>query len=102
MANSFRVSKPASQDLDEIWEYTFEQSYSVDVADRVLRAVYDACEQVALNPQLGHLRQDLTDRELRFWSVYNYLLVYKPGTEPLEVVAVLHGARDVSGILEGR
>jgi toxin ParE1/3/4 len=51
-------------------------------------------------PALGHAREDLTDRPLKFWSVYSYLVVYDPAGDPLTIVAVLHGARDVAQILK--
>ena len=47
----------------------------------------------------GASDEDLTDRPLKFWSVYSYLVVYDPAGEPLTIVAVLHGARDVARIL---
>jgi hypothetical protein len=36
---------------------------------------------------------------LRFWPVYSYLIVYRPDAEPLAVVRVLSGSRDVAEIL---
>jgi antitoxin ParD1/3/4/toxin ParE1/3/4 len=55
--------------------------------------------RLAEAPGLGHLRDDLTDEPLRFWAVYSYLIVYRPETDPLEIVRVLHGARDVRAVL---
>jgi antitoxin ParD1/3/4/toxin ParE1/3/4 len=37
---------------------------------------------------------------VKFWPVYSYLIVYSPDTRPLEIVRVLHGARDIAPILE--
>lgn len=50
---------------------------------------------------MGHVREDLVevDSALRFWPVYSYVIVYRAETDPLEVVRVLHGARDVRAIL---
>jgi antitoxin ParD1/3/4/toxin ParE1/3/4 len=42
----------------------------------------------------------LTERALKFWSVYSYVIAYDPSSKPLTVVAVLHGARDVAQILK--
>ena len=42
---------------------------------------------------------------VRFWSVTkypNYVIVYRPETAPLQVIAVLHGKRDLKEILKGR
>jgi len=46
-------------------------------------------------PHLGHVREDVTVTHLRFWSHYSYLIVYNPNSKPLEVVRILHGARDL-------
>jgi hypothetical protein len=49
---------------------------------------------------MGHTSADLTDRPLKFWGVYSYLVVYDPGSSPLSVIAVLHGARDLENLLK--
>jgi len=48
------------------------------------------------------MSKDLTDRPLKFWSVYSYLVVYDPASRPLTIVAVLHGARDVELLLKNQ
>ena len=51
------------------------------------------------NPGIGHLREELADRRHRFFLVYSYLMVYRFETKPLQVIRVLHAARDVQSIL---
>ena len=65
-------------------------------------AIYDAVERIAERPGIGHTREDLTDRALKFWSVYSYLVVYDPESRPLTIVAVLHGARNVGEMLKSK
>ena len=48
------------------------------------------------------MSKDLTDRPLKFWSVYSYLVVYDPASRPLTIVAVLHGARAVELLLNNQ
>ena len=63
--------------------------------------IFDACQRLAQKPNLGHFRRDLTDKPVRFFAVRGtYLVVYDPDTLPLEVLRVLHGARDVPTELE--
>jgi toxin ParE1/3/4 len=57
---------------------------------------------LAQRPELGQMRRDLIDLPLRFWPVFSYLIVYDPARRPIEIVAVLHGARDLSRILSER
>ena len=55
--------------------------------------------RLAKMPGIGHLRVDLADRRRRFFLVYSYLIVYRSQTKPLQVIRVLHAARDVQNIL---
>ena len=59
----------------------------------------EAFRALAAMPGMGHFRQDLTEAPLLFWPVASYLIVYRPETEPLEIIRVLHGARDLIEIL---
>jgi len=44
----------------------------------------------------------LTDEAVKFFPIYSYLIVYRPDTKPLQVVAILQGRRDVEQILKDR
>ena len=93
----------AKADIFDIWSYIADDSE--DAADRVQQAIYDACAFVANTPMRGHSRPDLTTRSLRFWTLGrypNYTIVYRPETAPLQVVAVLHGKRNIRRILKQR
>ncbi len=46
-------------------------------------------------PGMGHFREDLLDKRFRFWNVWSYLIVYRWEAKPIEVIAIVHGARDV-------
>lgn len=69
-------------------------------ASRVLDALESCFGQLAANRGLGHRRADLTRGELRFWGVYDWLVVYDPRPSPLVIVRVLHGRRDVRSELD--
>ena len=90
--SAYLLTPLARADIFEIWAYIADDS--VDAADRVEQAIYDACALLADAPLHGHFRPDLTTRPLRFWTLTrfpNYAVVYRPETAPLQVVAVLHG-----------
>jgi antitoxin ParD1/3/4/toxin ParE1/3/4 len=89
----FVLTPLAEQDLNEIWE--FIGGDSVDAANRVLGKIEAAIYKLTENPGLGHLREDLADRRHRFYLIYSYLIIYRPGTDPLQIIRVLHAARDV-------
>jgi antitoxin ParD1/3/4 len=71
----------------------------------VEQAIYDTCAFVADGPMRGHTRPDLTARPLRFWTLTrypNYTIVYRPETAVLQVVAILHGKRNIRRTLQER
>lgn len=98
MTSRFIFTEEAETQLLEILDYLADESESAAV--RVRDAIYEAVGKLADSPGIGHTREDLTDRPLKFWSVYSYLVVYDPESRPLTIVAVLHGARDVGELLK--
>jgi plasmid stabilization system protein ParE len=72
------------------------------MADHVESVIRGKIAFLARNPGGGHWRTELTDEPVRFFAVYSYLIVYRPETQPLEIVAILHGYRDVTQILRDR
>lgn len=93
----FLLTALAREDLSEIVE--FIRADSPAAARRVLAELRDAIERLGRFPEIGHLRRDLASEPLRFWPVYSYLIVYRPDARPIEVVRVIHGARDVARLL---
>lgn len=99
----YALTPLAKADIFDIWAYVAQDS--VATANRVEQAIYDACALMADAPSRGHSRTDLTARPLRFWTLTrypNYALVYRPETIPLQVVAVLHGKRNLRRLLKDR
>ncbi|HKI05272.1 MAG TPA: type II toxin-antitoxin system RelE/ParE family toxin [Thermoanaerobaculia bacterium] len=94
----FVLTPAARADLTEIFNYISQDS--PDSARRVLDELRGAMRKLSQMPEIGHYRQDLADEPLRFWPVYSYLIIYRFELRPLQVVRVLHGARDVRSILE--
>lgn len=87
----------AERDINEIWEYV--ASDSLEAADRVLDSLESRMTTLAANPRIGHRREELADRRYRFSLVHSYLIVYRSEDTPIEVVRVLHAARDLQAIL---
>jgi len=96
----YRLTPQAVEDLLEIWSYIAEDS--VAAADRVQFVVLDACEHLARSPLMGTIRADLTPLPVRFWwmpSFRNYFLVYDANSQPLRIIRILHGSRNLRSIL---
>lgn len=98
MPSRFVFTEEAETQLLEILDYLADESEGAAV--RVREAIYDAVAKLAERPGMGHSRSDLTERPVKFWSVYSYLIAYDPRSRPLTIVAVLHGARDVQILLK--
>jgi antitoxin ParD1/3/4 len=95
--SEFVLTPAAEGDLLKILEYLEGDNPSAIL--RVVDALDEAMQLLADNPQIGHVRTDLTDADVRFWSVFKYLVIYRPDTKPLQIVRVLHGRRDVKRLL---
>jgi antitoxin ParD1/3/4/toxin ParE1/3/4 len=98
--NRFIVAPEAEDDLLGLWRYLVETADFI-VADRVQDELLDSFEAIARTPGLGHRRQDLTWRNVFFHRIYQYMIVYRKG-DPVEIIAVLHGKRDIKRNLRAR
>jgi plasmid stabilization system protein ParE len=103
MSAPFRLTSQAIEDLDAIWWIIAEDNRAA--AERVETEIIAACHRLAKHPRMGTKRQDITMLPVRFWTITkfpNYVIVYRPDTIPLQVVAILHGKRDLEEVLEKR
>jgi plasmid stabilization system protein ParE len=65
----------------------------------VIRLAFDENIGLADYPDIGHLRDNLTDKPVKFWTFkWHYLIIYKP-ISPVEVVRVLSGYRDIANLI---
>lgn len=94
------VAPDAEGDLKQIWRYLLGEA-GLAVANRIQGELADAFEGLADAPGKGHRRPDLTSRDVLFFSVYQYMIVYRRAAM-VEIVAVLHGRRDVKQLLKNR
>ena len=103
MPSAYALTPLAKADIFDIWSFIAEDNE--DSADRVEQAIYEACSFIAESPLRGHSRPDLAARSLRFWTLTrypNYAVVYRPEAVPLQIVAVIHGKRNLLRILKER
>jgi antitoxin ParD1/3/4/toxin ParE1/3/4 len=94
------LSPDAAFDLEDIWE--FIAADSIDQADRWIATLFDAFDQVARSPGIGHYRKDLTDLDVLFWPVGSYLIIYRQRHPEIQIVGVTQGSRDVPSFLRRR
>ena len=97
---SFRLSPEAAQDLVEIYEYIAQDS--PEAAEHMRIELLEAMRNLAVMPGKGHRRDDLTTQPVLFWRVRSYQIIYRSAGRPLQIVAVLHGKRNLQRILGER
>jgi toxin ParE1/3/4 len=91
MASVSRTSQ-AEQDLIDIGTYIAEDDPAA--ADRWLELVDQKCQLLATMPQMGRSRADLAPN-LRSLPVGDYIIFYRPASDGIALIRVLHGARDL-------
>ena len=97
MTASYVLSPAAEQDIEEL--ITYIATENTQAAYDFVDALYDSFEKLAEHPFMGHVREDLTPHPVRFWTFkWHYLVIYNP-IQPLEIVRVLSGFRDISNLV---
>jgi len=92
-----RITEQAEADMEEIWEYLAQRNETA--ADRLLDGILQRARLHVQFPLMGRLRDDL-DLDLRSFVVSPYVVFYRPIDDTIEVLRVLHGARDVDAIMK--
>ncbi|MGA3263262.1 MAG: type II toxin-antitoxin system RelE/ParE family toxin [Terracidiphilus sp.] len=104
MAEVF-VRARARRDILSNVEYLEEQG-GMETAQRFLDATQSTFEALAKMPKLGALcafRSPVL-RRIRRWPVKgfeNWLIFYQPRRNGVEIVHLIHGARDIESLLDG-
>jgi plasmid stabilization system protein ParE len=92
----FSLTARAWRELDAVWRYIAK--HSERHADLVEDAILATCKAAAEMPALGHRRPGIGNPRVLFLAVpnyENYFIAYLLDSKPLQVVRVVHGARDV-------
>ncbi len=98
--NRFVFSSYVEADLRDIRDHISKDS--PESSHRMMVRFVTAFRMLARRPELGHEREDLLEPSIRFWPVGFYMILYVPARRPIEILAVVHGARDVPAILNRR
>jgi len=95
MPLKIRRARLARQDQFDIWFFIAAQN--VSAADRQMDRFDEVFHLLAEYPEAGHLRPDLAD--LRLYPVEHYNVLYRINAEAIEIVRVLHAARNAPDAL---
>lgn len=73
----------------------YSKNDSIKAADNVIESFKQAFYKLADNPSIGSKREDLTNKQVRFWVVYNCYIIYDPLTNPLQILRIISAYRNV-------
>ena len=96
MTPQFRFTQPAIQDIEQIADYIARQS-GLDRADRFLSNLDAKFAKIAQFPNLGRQRDEILPN-LRSLPMDNYLILYMPIGQDVEIFRVVSGYRDLSAL----
>ena len=70
----------------------------------VFKAIEESFQVIAEHPRIGAMCEIDEDRfrDYRFWPIRkytDYLVIYRPIPDGVEIVRVIHGARDIGRVL---
>ncbi len=86
----------AAADILEIWDYIAEDD--VTAADRWVDRLDETFKLLATQPSMGRAREELAPR-VRSFPLGRYVVFYEPIDAGIDVVRVLHSARDIDAIM---
>ena len=103
MITKVLVRPRPDRDLDELALYIAENN--LEAGKRFYDAVEKALQRISQMPQVGHRyssERSSGEDELRVWPVSGFesiLVFYRVRKDVIDVVRVLHGARDIRRLL---
>ena len=100
-----RILKRRGAAADLLEHFVFIGEHSEEVALRFLHAAQETLELLATQPKMGKVTayRNRLLVGMRVFPVKNfekYLVFYRPIQDGIEVVRVIHGARDIPRLIE--
>lgn len=95
----YRITTIASQDLENIWLYTFE-NWSIEQADRYLNLIIDEIEYVAQKPNSGFDFSSVRQGYFRS-RIKSHIIFYRidQKNDLIEIIRILHQNMDIENRL---
>ena len=90
-------TRTSLRDINRIWDYIAETS--PQRASKFVRRIKERLALLAENPMMGRARPELAD-ELRSFRVEKYVIFYRPVTEGIIVVRIMHSRQDLEGMFD--
>jgi toxin ParE1/3/4 len=92
------LRQEAIDDLNDIWDYTFEQ-WSENQADKYYSTVKFACKEIGINHKLGREYVGVSKSLLGFKSGKHIIFYHLIAENEIEVIRILHERMDLKNKL---
>lgn len=89
------LSPLAEDDLVEIW--CTVAADDIRAADKLIDELHQMTQLLVRQPMLGRLRPEFGP-DVRSFPHGDYLVFYRPASQGVGIVRVVHGARDLSAL----
>ncbi len=89
-------TEPAVSDLENIQDYIARDS--AEYADAVVERLVLSVDQLVSFPESGRFVPESTDPKIREILVQGYRVIYRLKKGAVQILAVVHGARNLSGM----
>lgn len=96
-SDSWRLRPAAEFDLADIWRYGAER-WGPDQADRYADGLFAVFDLLADFPEMARL-QDAFDPPVRLHPSRAHLVIYREDGRGVEIIRVLHAARNITDII---
>jgi toxin ParE1/3/4 len=92
------LRQKAIDDLNDIWDYTFEQ-WSEKQADKYYATLKFACKEIGENPEIGREYPGITNNLLGLKSGKHIIFYHLISDNEIEVLRILHERMDLKNRL---
>ena len=90
----YRLTNKAVEDLNGIWEYTFDE-WSEEQADKYYELLLGFCKEIALHPEIGKNYEGISP-ELYGLKANRHIIFYrKIEADLIEIIRILHEQMDL-------
>lgn len=91
---SYQLSNRAIEDLNEIWNYTYD-NWSEVQADNYYSFLLNSCRDIAENPKLGKKYDEIRFDLFGMKANHHIIFYRKIQNDLVEITRILHGRMDL-------
>ena len=96
MTSQFRLTEPAIRDIEQIVDYIAKLA-GLAQSERFLSKLDVKFANIAQFPNLGRRRDEVLPG-LRSLTIDNYIILYMPIEQDVEILRIISGYRDISAL----